>query len=52
MTIRCPNCESTMGAGDPCPECDHNDGDPDGCECGYCETMRDTDSAYEERGLE
>ncbi len=31
----CPNCQSKMGENDPCPECDHDDGDPD-CLCIYC----------------
>lgn len=37
--IKCPNCDSTMNEGDPCPECTHYDGDSD-CECQYCENER------------
>jgi hypothetical protein len=41
----CPNCESAMNcADDPCPECDHNGGDP-GCECAYCEDGREETAA-------
>lgn len=33
----CPNCEARMNSSeDPCPECDHNGGDP-GCQCQHCE---------------
>ncbi len=31
----CPNCDATMNPGEPCPECDHDDGDLE-CECTYC----------------
>lgn len=44
--IRCPNCDSLMNDGDPCPECDHNsDGD---CCCDHCimqESDEDDDDA-------
>ena len=32
---RCPNCQSLMNAGDPCPECDHADNEPL-CDCEHC----------------
>lgn len=32
--ICCPNCENTMTAGGPCPECDHDDGDTN-CDCAF-----------------
>ena len=35
MNHKCPNCESLMGDGEACPECNHVDWD-DFCECGYC----------------
>lgn len=37
----CPNCSSLMNEGDPCPECDHVEGD-DFCECSTCSASRGT----------
>ena len=42
----CPNCDATMGEGDPCPECEHRDGD-EGCECQYCEDVRTARKDFE-----
>ena len=33
--IWCPNCDSRMGQGEVCPECIHDDADPN-CECQHC----------------
>lgn len=33
--IECPNCGASMNCGDPCPECDHDDGDCN-CPCACC----------------
>jgi hypothetical protein len=35
--IYCPNCDATMGEGEPCPECDHYDDDYH-CQCLYCQS--------------
>lgn len=37
--LDCPNCAAVMDDLEPCPECDHDGGDPD-CECDYCEGER------------
>lgn len=39
-TTECPNCGSLMNVNDPCPECDHVDGDTF-CDCDHCHAAED-----------
>jgi len=48
VTVNCPNCGCPLNCEtDPCPECDHHDGDPN-CECDFCERERGYDDLGEE----